>query len=176
MRKLFIILIVLFVNGKANAQVIMPADQKFFKHSYYKLLDGDTLQISFIKSEDRKLLPPLDSIVKPYLYDYQRNIDTSKSEITARRVEYHADEHRAFVFFAPVVVNEYQFVDGKVYTIKQGKDTISITGKLSNGRSYRVRFWVDLMKDMSKYMGNVDELVYGIHREKSAAKKEGTTK
>jgi hypothetical protein len=160
MRKLFIILTALVAIGKASAQVTMPADQKFFKHSYYKLLDKDSLQISFLKSEDRKLLPPLDSIVKPYMYDYQRNIDTAKVEITARRVEYHFDEHRAFVFFAPIIVNEYQFVDGKVYTIKQGKDTVSITGKLSNGRPYRVRFIIDFMKDMLKYGGgNLEALV-----------------
>lgn len=172
MRKLIILLTVLFMAGKATAQVTMPADQHFYKHSYYKLLNSDTLQISFIKNEDRKLLPPLDSLLAQYMGDYQKQIDTSKAEITARRVEYHADEHRAFVFYAPIFVNEYQFVDGKVYTVKYGKDTVSITGKLSNGRSYRVRFWIDYMKDMSKYPGKLNALVYGKPREASAAKKE----
>ncbi len=176
MRKLFILITVLFVTGKAEAQVTMPPDQKFYKHSFYKLLDGDTLQVSFLKNEDRKLLPPLDSIVKPYMVDYQKELDSSKVEITARRVEYHADERKAFVFFAPVIVNEYQFVDGKVLTVKQGRDTVSITGKLSNGRPYRVRFMVMYMKSMYKYNSNLDALVMQKPKKTGQIKKEEGTK
>ena len=176
MPKLLILPAALCLYGKTNAQVTMPADKKFYKHAYYKLLEGDTLQVSLIKWEDRKLLPPLDSIVKPYMLDYHAQLDSGKVEITARRVEYHADERKAFVFFAPVIVNEYDFKDGQVLTVKQGRDTVSITGILSNGRPYRVRFWVMYMKSMLEYGTGLDAMIMPRKKLASGVKKEDVTK
>ena len=172
MRNLLIFSALCFFAVTAGAQVIMPADKKFYKHSYYPLLEKDTLQLSFLRSEDRKLLPPLDSLLKQYLVNYHLMYDSSKTEVTSRRVEYHADEKRTFVWFAPMFVNEYQMVEGKIYIVKQGKDTISITGMLSNNRPYRVRFWVDNMKRMTGYENKLDAMIKPKKVETTRRKKE----
>ena len=172
MRISLIILALTFISRDINAQITSPARPAFIFHTYYRLMRQDLLEISLVKSEDRKLLPSIDSIVKPYMEDYQRIADTSQNDHMRRRIEYNVAARSADVYFVTGMTDKYYFVNDQYFKEQQGRDTISITGDLPNGRPYRVRFIITLITDMRIYaMGNLDALTAENYGELGEGKK-----